>query len=194
MNPTTTALPLLREVGGRAVPAAGRYTLDPNHTEVGFVARHLVVTKVRGRFERWNATVEIADAIEDSSLEVRLDATSITTGNAERDAHLRSGDFLDAENHPELVFRSTAVRAVDGNRWVVDGFLEIRGVAKLVSLEVDFHGTQPDPWGNTRLVASASTEINREDWGLTWNQVLETGSVLVSKKIQIEIEAQALPA
>lgn len=194
MTPATAATgTLTRTLDGRRVPVPGAYALDPTHTEVGFVARHLVVTKVRGRFASYEVDLRIADRIEDSSLEVRLDAGSITTGNPDRDAHLRSGDFLDADNHAQLVFRSTGVRPVSATVWKVDGDLEIRGVSRPVTLDVEFLGETVDPFGNQKLLATASTEIDREDWGLTWNAVLETGSVLVSKKIQIEIDAQAVP-
>lgn len=194
MTPNATAATdLVRTVDGRNVPTAGRYTLDPSHSEVGFVARHLVVTKVRGRFERYDVDVEIADRIEDSTLEVRIDAASVTTGNADRDAHLRGADFLDVDNHGQVVFRSSGVRPVSATEWKVDGALEIRGVSRPVTLDVEFLGEQRDPWGNPKLLATARTEIDREDWGLTWNAVLETGSVLVSKKIQIEIDVQAVP-
>lgn len=190
---TTRTETLIREVGGRTVPAVGQYKLDPGHTQVGFVARHLVMTKVRGQFENWTAELEIADRIEDSTLVVRMEAKSITTGNPDRDEHLRSPDFLDVENHKELVFRSTAVRASADGAWDVEGLLEIMGIAKPVVLKVDFAGEGVDPWGNTKLFATASTEINREDWGLTWNVALEAGGLLVSKKIKIQIEVQALP-
>lgn len=193
MTPTATTT-LTRSLDGRTVPAAGRYQLDPNHSEVGFIARHLVVTKVRGRFERYDVDLAIADRVEDSTLEVRMDAASITTGNPDRDAHLRSPDFFDVENHPQLVFRSKTIRNVSDIVWLVEGDLEILGVSKPVTLEVGFHGEVTDPYGNVKLLATATTEINREDWGLTWNAVLEAGSVVVSKKIQIEIEVQAVPA
>jgi polyisoprenoid-binding protein YceI len=193
MNPTATAS-LTKTIDGRVVPVAGSYTLDSAHSEVGFVARHLVVTKVRGRFDKHQVDIKINDRIEDSSLRVVLDAASITTGSSDRDAHLRSGDFLDVENFPALTFTSTGVRPVSSTEWNVDGNLEIRGVSKPVTLQVEFLGETVDPFGNTKLLATARTEIDREEWGLTWNAVLETGSVLVSKKIQIEIDAQAVPA
>lgn len=179
---------------GTTIPAAGRYTLDANHTEVGFVARHLMVTKVRGRFSSYDVDLEIADDITQSSLVVRIDAASVTTGNADRDAHLRSADFFDAETFPQLTFTSTGVRHAKGNKWLVDGDLEIVGISNPVTLDVEFAGETVDPYGNTKLFASASTEIDREAWGLTWNAVLEAGGVTVSKKIKIEIEAQAVPA
>lgn len=194
MTPATATTTLTRTVDGRRVPAPGSYQLDAAHSEVGFVARHLVVTKVRGRFQSYDVDLRISDRIEDSTLEVRLDAASITTGNPDRDAHLRTGDFLDVEHHPQLTFRSRSIRPVSVTEWAVDGELEIRGVARPVTLEVEFLGETVDPFGNTKLLATARTEIDREDWGLTWNAVLETGSVLVSKKIQIEIDVQAVPA
>lgn len=191
--PTTTSTLTRTTPEGVRIPVPGRYELEPNHSEIGFVARHLVVTKVRGRFSRYEVDVQIAEDISDSTLEVRIDAASITTGNADRDAHLRSPDFFDVERFNELVFRSTGIRHASGDTWLVDGTLEIVGVARPVTLEVEFGGEIVDPWGNTRLLATATTEIDREAWGLTWNQLLEAGGVAVSKKIRIEIEAQALP-
>jgi polyisoprenoid-binding protein YceI len=149
-----------------------------------------MVTKVRGAFESYTGTIDVAEPIEDSSVKVEIDAASITTGTADRDGHLRSGDFLDVENHPTLTFTSTAVRR-DGGDFKVDGGLTIAGVTKPVTLDVEFDGEATDPWGNTKAGFTASTTINREDWGLTWNAALEGGGVLVSKEIKIEIETEA---
>ncbi|MFP5225442.1 MAG: YceI family protein [Actinomycetota bacterium] len=189
-----TITTLIRDLDGLKVPVAGAYSLDPSHTTIGFTARHLMVTKVRGSFDSYEVDLHVAERIEESTLKVKIEAASIDTKNADRDAHLKSPDFLDVENHPYLEFVSTGVRHAGGDSWAVEGELSIVGVTRPVTLALDLLGETVDPWGNTRLLATASAEIDREDWGLTWNQVLEAGGVLVSKKILIEIEAQALPA
>jgi polyisoprenoid-binding protein YceI len=175
------------------LPQTGTWNIDPTHTVIGFMAKHLMVTKVRGSFKAFSGTVEIGESPENSSVQVSIDAASIDTGPVDRDNHLRSGDFLDVENHPTITFTSTAVRQV-GSDYQVEGELTIRGVSKPVTLDMTFDGLATDPWGNAKAAFSAATTINREDWGLTWNAQLETGGVLVSKEIKIEIEAQAAKA
>ena len=182
----------VRQIAGRAVPTAGRWQIDGAHTSVEFVARHLMVTKVRGAFADVSGTIEVGDDPLESRVTVALQTNSITTGDESRDAHLRSQDFFDVERHPEMTFSSTKVRA-DGDAWILDGDLTIKGVTRPVSLDVAFLGTVEDPWGNTKAAFSATTEIEREDWGLTWNVALDSGGLLVSKKISIEIELQASP-
>jgi polyisoprenoid-binding protein YceI len=173
------------------LPETGTWNLDPTHTVVGFMARHLMVTKVRGTFKTFSGTITVGDTPETSSVHVSIDAASIDSGTADRDNHLRSPDFLDVESFPTLTFKSTAVRA-NGDGYLVDGDLTIRDTTKPVTLEMTFDGTATDPWGNTKAAFTATTSINREDWGLTWNVPLEKGGVLVSKDIKIEIEAQAV--
>jgi polyisoprenoid-binding protein YceI len=173
------------------LPAAGTWTLDPNHTEVAFVARHLMVTKVRGRFTGVDGTIQVDDQPERSSVDVRLDAASITTGSDDRDAHLRSPDFLDVESYPEVRFVSTRVER-NGSAWRLMGDLTIRDIMRPVELDMTFDGTAGDPWGGTRAAFTASTDIDREDWGLTWNVAVESGGWLVSKTVRIEIDAQAV--
>lgn len=175
------------------LPETGTWNLDPTHTVVGFMAKHLMVTKVRGSFKAFSGSIQIGSSPEESSVSVSIDASSIDTGTADRDGHLRSGDFLDVENHPTIEFRSTAVRQA-GSDYQVDGELTIRGVTKPVTLDMTFDGVATDPWGNSKAAFTATTSINREDWGLTWNVPLETGGLLVSKEIKIEIEAQAAKA
>ena len=175
------------------LPQTGTWTLDSTHTHVGFIAKHLMVTKVRGSFTSFSGTIEVAEPIEDSSVQVSIDAGSIETGTPDRDAHVRSADFLDVDSHPTITFRSTAIRQAGGD-YEIDGDLTIAGVTKPVTLDVEFDGAATDPWGNAKAGFTASTTINREDWGLTWNAPLEAGGVLVSKDIKIEIEAQALKA
>lgn len=191
--PAETATERTDHMSTITLPETGTWAIDPTHTVVGFMARHLMVTKVRGSFKAFSGSIDMGDSPEASSVQVTIDAASIDTGTPDRDNHLRSADFLDVENHPNIEFRSTGVRR-DGSDYLVDGELTIRGVTKPVTLEMSFDGIATDPWGNSKAAFTASTSINREDWGLTWNVPLETGGVLVSKEIKIEIEAQAAKA
>jgi polyisoprenoid-binding protein YceI len=172
--------------------AKGTWKLDPNHTVVGAVARHLMVTKVRGRFKVFEGAIHVEERIEDSWAELDIDAASIDTGVEDRDNHLRSADFLNVEDFPKITFRSTKVERTGEDTLRVTGDLTIRGVTEPVTLNVTYEGSTPDPWGGTRAAFTATGEIEREQWDMTWNVVLESGGVLVSKKIQLEIEAQAL--
>jgi len=177
---------------GVEIPTASTYVLDKSHTEVGFVGRHLMVTKVRGRFSDFEGTVTIAEDPQASSVDVTIDAASIDTRDDARDGHVKSADLLDVENHPSLTFRSTGVRHVKGDRFEVTGDLTVAGVTQAVALDLTLDGVLGDPWGGTRLAFSASTEIDREEFGITWNVALEAGGVLVGKKVKIEIEGQAV--
>lgn len=172
------------------LPATGTWTIDPNHTTVGFVARHLMVTKVRGSFTDVDGTATIAEDPTESSVEVTIKTASIDTRSADRDAHLRSPDFFDVEAFPAITFRGTGVRHVKGDDWLLDGELTIKGVTRPVTLDVEFEGLTGDPWGGQRAAFSASTDVDREDWGLNWNVALETGGWLVSKKVKLELEVQ----
>lgn len=180
---------LTRTAGDTTVPTAGTYEIDPAHSNVSFQVRHLGLSKVRGGFERFTGTVHIADDPAQSSVEVSIDASSFGTGASDRDAHVMSADFLDVEQYPVLTYRSTGVRK-DGDDWKVDGELTIRDATRPVTLDLDFEGAGQDPWGNGRIAFTAETEINREDFGITWNQALETGGVLVGKKVEIVVEAE----
>jgi polyisoprenoid-binding protein YceI len=171
-------------------PEVGTWAIDPAHTVVGFTARHLMATKVRGSFQAFSGTIEIGEAPEHSSVEVSIDAASIQTGAEDRDAHLRSPDFLDVEQNPTLTFRSTGVRRV-GDDYLIEGELTIRDTTKPVTLDLEYHGVATDPWGNAKAMFSAATSIAREDWGLTWNAPLEAGGWLVGKTVKIELEIQA---
>ncbi len=177
---------------GVDVPGKGTWKLDPNHTVVGAVARHLVVTKVRGKFNVFGGAIHVADSVEDSWAELEIDAASIDTGVPDRDDHLRSADFLDVEHHPRITYRSTRVEQTGPSTLRVVGDLTIRGVTRPVALDVTYEGTFPDPWGGRRAAFSATGELEREAWEMTWNVALEAGGVLVSKTIQLEIEAQAV--
>lgn len=174
------------------LPTPGRYTIDPTHSSIDFVVRHLMAAKVRGGFTSFSGAVTVGESVEASSVEVGIDVASIDTGVEDRDNHLRSADFFDVESNPTARFISTAVNPKGDQHYVVTGDLTIAGVTKSVDLDMEFAGQVVDPWGNNRLVFSASTDINREDFGLTWNQTLETGGVLVSKNAKIELEVQAV--
>jgi len=181
-----------RSYVGLTIPAPGTFTLDAAHTTVGFVARHLVVSKVRGSFTQVTGDITIADDPLASSVTVHIPAASIDTGVADRDAHLRSPDFLDVEKWPELTFRSTGVVQPAGSKFELVGELTIRDVTREVTLDVEFEGVAVSPWGQEVVAFTASTEIDRENFGITWNQALETGGVLVGKTVKIEISAEAV--
>jgi polyisoprenoid-binding protein YceI len=182
-----------RTVDGQTVPAPGTYTLDPAHTMVEFGVRHLGLARVRGRFTDVSGDVVIDEDITRSAVDVTIGADSIDTRDKDRDTHLRSPDFLDVDRYPQITFRSTAVTG-QGDEWTVTGDLTIRDVTRSVILVVDFEGGAKDPWGGTRIGFSAHTEINREDYGLNWNQALETGGWLIGKQVKIEISAEAVLA
>lgn len=164
---------------------AGTWTIDPAHTEVGFVARHLMVSKVRGYFGEVSGTVEVAEDVTQSVVNVDVQIPSVSTGNEDRDNHLKSADFFDAEQFPVMTFRSTSF---DGD--TLTGDLTVKDVTKPVTFDVDFGGVGQDPWGNTKAGFEATTTVNRKDWGLTWNAAVEGGGVLVSDKITINIDVQ----
>ena len=185
---------VIRTYDDRQIPAAGVYDIDPAHTAVEFVGRHLMITKVRGRFPDVRGRITIAEAPEDSHVEVEIGAGSVSTGNDDRDAHLKSGDFFDVANYPTIKFASTAVRERPDNTWEVDGDLTVRDVTRPVQLQVDFDGGGPSPFGDQRIGFSAATDVNREDFGLTYNVVLESGGVLVGKTARIELSVQAVAA
>ncbi len=169
----------------------GTYQLDPSHTSVGFSVRHMMFAKVQGAFTLQQGEVRVAEDPLQSSVTASIDARSVDTRDATRDAHLRSADFLDADTYPTLDFRSTAVRPA-GDHWQVEGDLTIHGVTRPVTLEVEVTGSGTDPWGNARAGFEAHTTINRSDFGLTWNQALEAGGVLVGDKVTIDIAAEAV--
>lgn len=189
---TQTGTNITRVVDGVTLPQPGTYVLEPGHTRVGFVARHLMVTKVRGRFAEFDGSITVAEDPRASTAEATITTASVDTGSADRDTHLRSADFLDVQNYPEITFRNARVAATSGTDLTIVGELTVKDVTREVTLDVTLDGVAKDPWGGTRLAVTASTEIDREDWGLTWNVALETGGVLVSKKVQLEIEAQAV--
>lgn len=191
---TQTPTPTIptRHVDGLEIPAAGRYELDPSHSSIGFSVRHLMVSKTKGRFADFSGTVTIAEDPLESSVVVEIRAASIDTRDEGRDTHLRSADFFDTEAHPLITYRSTSVTPGAEGTWLVDGELTVSGVTRSVPLTVSFEGGAVDPWGGARIGFEAHTEVDRDEFGLTWNQALETGGVLVGKSVTIDIEAEAV--
>jgi polyisoprenoid-binding protein YceI len=172
---------------------SGNYILDPAHTRIGFVARHAMVTKVRGQFNEFEGSgvVDAADFTK-STVTVTIQAVSIDTRNEQRDAHLRSNDFLAMEEYPQITFSSTSIQQTGPNGVELTGDLTIRGVTNTVTIPFEFEGAATDPYGNLRVGFEGSVVINRKDYGITWNVALETGGVLVSDKITLEFEVSAL--
>jgi polyisoprenoid-binding protein YceI len=188
----TTAKAASREYNGVQIPVPGTYTLDPNHKRVGFVAKHLMVSKVRGQFADATATIVVAEDPLQSSVTATIQAASIGTGQEQRDGHLKSPDFFDVENFPTLEYRSTGVKSLNGTEFVLSGELTIRDVTVPVDLEVELEGVGRSPYGQDVFGFSATAEIDREAFGITWNVALETGGFMVGKKVKIEIEGEAI--
>ena len=172
--------------------AAGTYTIDKEHTVIGFVTKHAMVTKVRGNFGEFQGTINVAENIADSTAEATIKAASISTGNEDRDGHVKNEDFFNVEEHPELSFTTTNVNVDEDGNGTVTGDLTIKDTTKSVDLDVDDVATAEDPFGNTRLGFEATTKINRKDFGIDFNAPLKTGGVLVSEEIKIELEVSAI--
>jgi polyisoprenoid-binding protein YceI len=176
-----------------ATTVTGTYAIDPTHSRIGFVARHAMVTKVRGSFNEFEGTGYYdAENPAASHLQLTIQATSIDTRNADRDGHLRSNDFLDLATYPEITFTSTAVEPVGDDEVRVTGDLTIKGVTRPVTVDFELAGTAVDPFGHQRLGLEGTTTINRKDWGISWNAALEAGGVLVSEKVTLEFEVSAI--
>ena len=172
------------------LPTSGTWVLDPDHTSIEFVARHLMVTKVRGRFSDFSGSIEIADNPTESAVAIEVALASVHTGTPDRDGHLRSPDFFDVENYPTMKFVSTSI-VEKGDGYSMTGDLTVKDVTHPLTLDVEYLGVMTDPYGNAKVAFSAAGEVTRSDWGLNWNAPLEAGGVLVSKTARIEIEAQA---
>lgn len=172
---------------------SGTYSIDPSHTRLGFVARHAMVTKVRGAFTEVEGTGTFdADNPAASTIDVTIEATSIDTRNPDRDAHLKSNDFFDMENYPTLHFVSTAVAPAGDDVYSVTGDLTIKDTTKSITFDLELSGPVQDPWGNARIGLEGSVVVNRKDWGLNWNAALDAGGVLVSEKVTLEFEVSAV--
>jgi len=174
-------------------PAPGTYTIDPSHSEVGFSVRHAGIAKVRGQFTEFSGEIVVAENFADSAVNVEIKSASVDTRDENRDNHLRSADFWDAENKPTWTFVGRRV-AGTGPEFTVHGDLTINGVTKPAALEVEYNGAATDPFGNPRVGFSAKTELSRKEFGLTWNAALETGGVLVGDKVRISLEISAIAA
>jgi polyisoprenoid-binding protein YceI len=171
----------------------GDYKLDLAHTRIGFSARHAMVSKVRGAFNEFDGSVHLdTENPANSHVEIDIKAASIDTRNADRDNHLRSNDFLAMNEYPQITFRSTAVEQVDDSHYRVTGDLEIRGVTRPVNIDFEFTGSATDPWGNLRVGFEGGTTINRKDWGVNWNAALDGGGVMVSDRVNLEFEVEAV--
>ncbi|MGA4955750.1 YceI family protein [Streptomyces lavendulocolor] len=191
---TTATVPAPAAAVDPALAAlTGTYTIDPSHSGIGFTARHAMVTNVRGAFTEYEGTLEL-DGTDPAASGASIDVTiaSIDTGSADRDAHLRSADFFDAEQFPLMTFRSTAAEALGGTDYRITGDLTIKGVTKPISIDLEFNGAAKDPFGNERVGFEGKAELLRSEWGLTWNAALETGGVLVSDKIKLTFEISAI--
>jgi len=182
---------LTREYEGSTIPVAGTYVFDAAHTHVGFVVRHMMVAKVRGSFAPPAGTFTIAEDPTQSSVDVEIDWSTVTTGEPNRDNHLRSPDFFDVEKFPTIRYHSTGVRHVKGDDWLLDGELTVQQVTLPVPLELEVNGVGRDPYGNVKVGFSATTKINRDDFGLNYNAALETGGFMVGKEVTIEIDVEA---
>ncbi len=181
-----------RKVDGAEYPAVGNYAIDGSHTELGFAVRHMAVSRVRGRFSRFEGSIEIAENPADSKVSVSIDARSVDTRDENRDNHLRTADFFDVENHPTWTFVSTAIKPKGPTEFKVEGDLTIRGVTRPVVLDAILEGVVNDPMGNHRVGFSASTAVNRDDFGVSFGAVMEAGGLVVAKKVDIQIEAEAV--
>lgn len=172
-----------------------KWNFDPSHSSIGFVVRHMMFSKVRGRFNKWAGDIILDENdLGRSSLNVTIDPASVDTQEEKRDAHLRSADFFDVEHHPTMTFRSKKIVDAGGGDLRVTGDLTIRGVTREVELKAEQTGRGKDPWGGERIGFAAHTSINRKDYGLNWNQLLEAGGVLVAEKVDIELEIELVKA
>lgn len=183
---------LTREVQGTTSPAPGSYKLDTAHSVIGFVVRHLMVSKVRGEFKEFDGSIVVGDSPETSKVEVTIDANSISTRQDQRDNHLRSGDFFEVETYPTWKFVSTEITPKGGDNWEITGDLTIKGVTKSVTLDTEFNGAIVDARGNARFGFSATTTIDRTEFGVTFNSALEGGGLMLGNDIKVEIEGEAL--
>lgn len=187
---TETRKQVTRTVDGHLAPVAGTWILDPTHTTLTFEARHMMIAKVRGAFTKAEGKIVVPDDPRQTEVEVIVDAASVETGVADRDNHLRSPDFFDVENFPNLIYRGRGVEVADDG-YLLKGELTIKDVTRPLDLPFEFAGGIVDPYGNPRIAVSASTEVDRTDWGLTWNMALETGGVIVGPKVKIFVDAEA---
>jgi polyisoprenoid-binding protein YceI len=183
---------LVRIVDGRLVPVPGIWEFDPGHTEVSFEGRHLTVTRVRGRFRRFSGRLIVAEVPEASIAELAIEASSIDSGFKDRDEHLESDDWFDAERYPTIIFRSRGISHVSGNRWQAGGELTIKDISRPIDVQIEFAGAVSDPWGNPKIGAAVRAEVDREAWGLDWNMPLNAGGFVVGRTVQLIVDVEAV--
>ncbi len=189
---------VLARQGGVELPPPGAWTIDPMHSSVGAVAQHLGISSVRGRFTEFAGRIEISGTAENdgdtakSAVEAVIRADSIDTGNAMRDGHLKSADFLNVEAYPEITYRSTGLEPAGADRWTVHGELALHGVVRDVDLDLTYLGTGPDPWGGTRAAFRATAELRREDFAMNYNQVVAAGIAAIGTTLRVELDIQAV--
>jgi polyisoprenoid-binding protein YceI len=182
----------LSRVGDSNLPEPGRWSIDPIHTSIVVTARHFGLASIRGRFNEFSGEIQIATPIERSTVSAEIKSASIDTGNSMRDNHLRSADFLDVEQFPTIAYRSTGLRALDSERWQVEGELTLNGVTKPVPLQLSYLGTGPDQWGGTRAAFHASTDLRRDDFSINYSEVVRAGIAAVGTTLRVEIDVEAV--
>ncbi|MEH0582225.1 MULTISPECIES: YceI family protein [Streptomyces] len=183
---------VLARQGGTELPPPGPWTIDPAHSAVGAVAQHLGISSVRGRFTDFSGRIEIGQDVEKSRVEAIVNSASIDTGNGMRDGHLRSADFLNVEDFPQIIYRSVGLSAVGQDRWSVHGELTLRGISRQVDLDLAYLGTGPDPWGGTRASFKATAELKRDDFAMSYNQVVTAGIAAIGTTLRVELDIQAV--
>ncbi|HYL08858.1 MAG TPA: YceI family protein [Candidatus Udaeobacter sp.] len=183
---------LVRVVNGRWVPIAGVWEFDPGHTEVSFEGRHLMVSRVRGRFTSFSGRLVVGEVPEQSTAELSIQAASVESGFQDRDDHLKSADWFDVDRHPAITFRSGILAHISGSHWKAQGVLAVKGVERPIELDVEFLGGVTDPWGTPKIGALIKGEVDREAWGLTWNVPLDSGGLVVGQKVALIVTVEAV--
>lgn len=183
---------LVRIVDGRLVPVPGVWELDAGHTQVGFEGRHLKVTRVRGRFTKFNGRLIVAEVPEESIAELDIDAASIDSGFKDRDEHLKSADWFDVRRYPAISFRTVEISHASGNHWKANGELTIKEISRPIEVDVEFAGAVSDPWGNSKIGAVVRADVDREAWGLVWNLPLDAGGFVVGRTIHLTVDVEAV--
>ncbi|NMI01061.1 hypothetical protein HF526_27705 [Pseudonocardia sp. K10HN5] len=190
--PAAMGVVALPRVGGRVLPTPGTWRIDQAHSSIGATALHLGMSRIRGRLRRFSGQIQVADPLENSSVEVLIDPAGVDSDDDARDEHLRSPDFLDVTRFPEIRYKSDGLYRIDPEHWRVDGVLALKGVSAPVSLDVTYRGTGPDLWGGTRAAFSATTELSRDDFAISWNQSVLAGVLAVGRTLRIDIDIQAV--
>lgn len=190
--PTELGLLELARAGGDVLPAPGTWRIDPAHSSIRATALHLGMSRIHGRLRRFSGSIEVADPLEDSSVQVVIDPSSVDSDDETRDAHLRAADFLDVAVHPEISYKSDGLTRVDQRHWRVAGLLTLKGVSAPATLQVTYGGTGPDLWGGTRAAFTATTEVSRDDFAIDWNQSVLAGVLAVGRTLRIDIDIQAV--